>query len=193
MSTADQDFYGVLYSNPDPLIWDWPSQTGISWVFHDGLQVRTWQEAGQKPRFTDYSSDLEIEQIFGHYESPEGLVYYAVKWAGYACPTWESDINYSCKHVADYHQRLSAPGLALAPILANDRQSSVVKGAMDMSDSDLDRAYTSDLNGRSGPQVTNVVGCCARKPAETAARNDAEGPNFREYVVCDAEDGPCRH
>lgn len=32
---------------------------------------------------------------------------------GYACPTWESDINYSCKHVADYHRRLSAPGSAL--------------------------------------------------------------------------------
>lgn len=113
VQNADQDFYGVLYSNPDPLKWDWPSSTGILWVYHDGLQIRTWQEAGQKPSLTDYSSDFEIKQIFGHYENAEGQVHYAVKWVDYACPTWESDINDSCKHIADYHQRVSGPGLTL--------------------------------------------------------------------------------
>ncbi|EHA53464.1 hypothetical protein MGG_15491 [Pyricularia oryzae 70-15] len=175
VQTADLDFYGVLYSNPDPLKWDWPSPTGIAWVYHDGLQIRTWQEAGQKPSFTDYSSDFEIEQIFGHYENAQGHVSYAVKWVDYTCPTWESDINYSCKHVVDYHQRLSAPGSALTrhqPCF--EVVTATTFSTMNKSDNGLDsvdntRAYASGPDGKSSrPCERRFVVCVDSQPTSAA-------------------------
>lgn len=45
VQTADQDFYGVLYSNPDPLRWDWPSPNGSPGCFAMASRL----ERGRKP------------------------------------------------------------------------------------------------------------------------------------------------
>ncbi|KAK3933477.1 hypothetical protein QBC46DRAFT_368726 [Diplogelasinospora grovesii] len=82
-------FHGVRVENLDGDFRNWPYTEGLLWVLEDGQELRIWQECRQRPRIIDGEADCEIEEIVGHYQAQSGPVYYAIKWVGYECPTWE--------------------------------------------------------------------------------------------------------
>ncbi|KAK3933652.1 hypothetical protein QBC46DRAFT_368648 [Diplogelasinospora grovesii] len=70
-------FHGIRVENLDGDLRNWPYTEGLLW------------ECRQRPRIINGEADFEIEEIVGHYQAQSGLVYYAIKWVEYECPTWE--------------------------------------------------------------------------------------------------------
>ncbi|KAK8038384.1 hypothetical protein PG994_015151 [Apiospora phragmitis] len=71
-----------------------------------------WQECQQRPRLIDGEPTHAIEDVVAHYQTSTGSVYYAIKWAGYECPTWELESD------LDGCVELSTPScMRLAPVL----------------------------------------------------------------------------
>ncbi|WQF76948.1 Putative Chromo-like domain superfamily protein [Colletotrichum destructivum] len=101
-----QVFYGVVAEAPDPLVWDWPDDRQLLWVYDDGKSVKVWQECVERPRPGNPAWASCLQSIVGCYENDGGNVSYAVRWNGYACPTWEAEedmSNYS--HLLAEHNR----------------------------------------------------------------------------------------
>lgn len=85
MTNSEGIFYGVIAQTCDEF--GWTLHTSLLWIYSSQGQFRLWQDFVQAPRGID--EDSVVEKIIGHYEAYLGEVYYAVKWFGYACPTWE--------------------------------------------------------------------------------------------------------
>ncbi|KAL0933522.1 uncharacterized protein CTRU02_212485 [Colletotrichum truncatum] len=88
-------FYGVISEIPQILVWDWPDDRQLLWVFDDGDGIRVWQECFERPRPSNPAWASRLQSIVGCCESDGGNVCYAVKWDGYACPTWEAEEDMS--------------------------------------------------------------------------------------------------
>ncbi|KEY63885.1 hypothetical protein S40285_08976 [Stachybotrys chlorohalonatus IBT 40285] len=103
IKTSDLTFHGVTVEGFD-------DSGDLLWVLEDHLGLRIWQECRQRPFISD--GDLgelenEIEEIVGHYEAPTGSIYYAVKWVGYECPTWELEDDLGGgRQITDYCMHL---------------------------------------------------------------------------------------
>lgn len=97
--TLYQTFLGVRTETLDPT----SDQNGLLWVCKDTQGYQVWQECHQRPYIIEGESDYDVKEILGHYESPNGSVYYAVKWIGYECPTWElEDDLWGCRLITTY-------------------------------------------------------------------------------------------
>ncbi|KAL0929615.1 uncharacterized protein CTRU02_215514 [Colletotrichum truncatum] len=104
---ADRTFYGVVTENLDLASWDWPRVDGLQWVFHDGKSIRLWQECVQRPHLINGAWDFDVESIVACYETDSGHLYYGVKWAGYECPTWETENDIrSYSHLLSGHDQV---------------------------------------------------------------------------------------
>ena len=101
-------FHGVRFKNLEKKTEDWPQDEGLLWVYNEGHIVRIWQECRQRPRFIEGEPDCEIREIVGHYYTQTGLVYYAILWMEYECPTWELEENLdSCSQlITEYYRAL---------------------------------------------------------------------------------------
>ncbi|KAL0930294.1 uncharacterized protein CTRU02_212479 [Colletotrichum truncatum] len=88
-------FYGVVTEIPHPFVWDWLDYRQVLWVFDDGDCVKVWQECVDRPRLSNPAWTSCLHSIVGCYETDGGYVLYAVKWDGYACPTWEAEEDMS--------------------------------------------------------------------------------------------------
>ncbi|KAK2005423.1 hypothetical protein LZ32DRAFT_571867, partial [Colletotrichum eremochloae] len=84
-------FYGVVVEIRDPLVWDWLDGRQLLWVFEDTGCIKVWQECVERPRPSTAAWMSRLQRIVGCYETDDGHVLYAVKWDGYACPTWEAE------------------------------------------------------------------------------------------------------
>ncbi|WQF76872.1 Putative Chromo-like domain superfamily protein [Colletotrichum destructivum] len=105
-ASGSRVFYGVVAEVPDPLVWDWPDDRQLLWVYDDGNSVKVWQECVERPRPSNPAWASCLRSIVGCYENDGGNVSYAVRWNGYACPTWEAEedmSNYS--HLLAEHDR----------------------------------------------------------------------------------------
>ena len=80
-------FFGVMAETQyEP---GWPGfATELLWVYSDGSGLKLWNDFHQKPLLGERQYQ-EIEEICGFCELRNGDVYYAVRWLGYTCPTWE--------------------------------------------------------------------------------------------------------
>ncbi|KAK1468218.1 hypothetical protein CTAM01_16924 [Colletotrichum tamarilloi] len=88
-------FYGVVVGIRDTLEWDWLDDRQTLWVFEDGECTNVWQECVERPRASNAAWASRLQCIVGCYETDDGANLYAVKWDGYACPTWESEEDLS--------------------------------------------------------------------------------------------------
>ncbi|KAH6653373.1 hypothetical protein BKA67DRAFT_519113 [Truncatella angustata] len=84
-------FYGVLARNPDRILDQGQTNDELLWVYDNGARVSVWQETCQRPVATGDMMDYEMEDIVGHHEYENGRLFYAVKWTGRDCPTWEPE------------------------------------------------------------------------------------------------------
>ncbi|KAK0367858.1 hypothetical protein CLIM01_14786 [Colletotrichum limetticola] len=84
-------FYGVVVGIRDSLEWDWLADYQLLWVSEDGEHVKVWQECFERPRPCNATWAPRLQCIVGCYETDDGVNLYAVKWDGYACPTWEAE------------------------------------------------------------------------------------------------------
>ncbi|KAH6645701.1 hypothetical protein BKA67DRAFT_503388, partial [Truncatella angustata] len=82
-------FYGILGQNSDRSFEHWQVSDELLWIYDTGATVSVWQESQQRPNAAEGFVGYEIENIIGHYEFDNGRLFYAVKWSGYNCPTWE--------------------------------------------------------------------------------------------------------
>ncbi|KDN61851.1 hypothetical protein CSUB01_12683 [Colletotrichum sublineola] len=102
-------FYGVVAEVPDSLVQDWPDGRQLLWVYDDGHSVKVWQECVERPRPSNPAWASCLRSVIGCYENDGGHVSYAVRWDGYACPTWEAEedmSNYS--HLLAEHDQTCA-------------------------------------------------------------------------------------
>ncbi|OHE90279.1 hypothetical protein CORC01_14424 [Colletotrichum orchidophilum] len=107
-------FYGVVVGIRDPLEWDWRDACQLLWVFEDEDCIKVWQECVERPRPSNAAWVSRLQCIVGCYETDDGTNLYAVKWDGYACPTWEAEedlYNYG-QLMAEHDETCQcAPGL----------------------------------------------------------------------------------
>ncbi|KAK2758443.1 hypothetical protein CKAH01_16832 [Colletotrichum kahawae] len=99
-------FYGVVVEIRDPLAWDWLDARQFLWVFEDEDCIKVWQESVERPRPSHAAWTSRLQCIIGCCETDEGTTLYAVKWDGYACPTWEAeeDLASHGQLLVDHHQ-----------------------------------------------------------------------------------------
>ena len=108
-------FYGVRFENLDEKTGDWLQTEGPLWVYKEGRDIRIWQECRQRPRFIEGEPESdEIRKIIGHYYSQTGLVYYAIMWAEYMCPTWEleEDLDSCSQLITEYYKAHITQGIS---------------------------------------------------------------------------------
>ncbi|KAI1857233.1 uncharacterized protein JN550_013368 [Neoarthrinium moseri] len=91
VTTSRYAFHGVLAKNLDWSAQDEPNSDELLWVYNIAGQISLWQEMRQRPKAGAEFTDHEIQEIIGHYELEDGRLFYAIKWAGYECPTWEPE------------------------------------------------------------------------------------------------------
>ncbi|KAI5465168.1 hypothetical protein BGZ63DRAFT_351236 [Mariannaea sp. PMI_226] len=87
-------FHGVRVSNLDLSLWDRPPSDCLLWVVEDTQGLRAWQECRQRPYLSEKGLEQEakdIKEVFGYHECEDGKLYFAVRWEGYECPTWEPE------------------------------------------------------------------------------------------------------
>lgn len=113
--TATVVFYGVEVENQDFNLRDYPRKTELLWVFADGNKINVWMESRQRPQIVGGELQEKVEHIVGHFQDESGEIYYAVKWAGYECPTWEleSDLH-TCSDITTRYCK------GLASVLASE-------------------------------------------------------------------------
>ncbi|KAK1973445.1 hypothetical protein LZ30DRAFT_558177, partial [Colletotrichum cereale] len=85
-TSSSRMFYGEVTEISNPLAWDWLDDHQFLWVFQDEDRIKVWQESVERPE----SGNACIGRC---YETDYGTTLYAVKWDGYACPTWEAEEN----------------------------------------------------------------------------------------------------
>lgn len=85
--TVNQNqFLGVITETRD--IFGWPISQNLLWLYKQGDSLLLWQDFSQRPRAIDRRYD-EIRRICGFCQLQSGVVYYAIEWPDYGCPTWE--------------------------------------------------------------------------------------------------------
>ncbi|KXJ84642.1 hypothetical protein Micbo1qcDRAFT_107191, partial [Microdochium bolleyi] len=62
---------------------------GLVWAFEDNYVLYDWTGESRRITVSMRNGSHKIEYVCAHYENPNGLVYYAVKWFDCPCPTWE--------------------------------------------------------------------------------------------------------
>lgn len=106
IKTPDRIFHGAIVENLDQASGT-SATDNLLWVVDDSYGLRMWQECRQRPFITQGEYGYEIEEVFGHYETQTGSVYYAVKWVDYECPTWElEDDLYDSNLTTEYCMHL---------------------------------------------------------------------------------------